>query len=148
MRARLTAAVLLVLALAGLAGAAVAVGASGGKVYVEPYLNDGPATVRPHEILLAEDGTLSLYGIHYESYGGAVAKATGRGYTRGCTPDCAQGKVYRPRATIRLSQVTKCEGKLIYARLRYSFTGPIPNGFKRSATFDLRPLDEHGKPLC
>ena len=54
----------------------------------------------------------------------------------------------RPRAKIRLSQVTRCEGKLIYARLRYSFTGAIPSGFKRTATFDLRPLDESGKPVC
>lgn len=118
------------------------------KVFVEPYLNQGPAQVRPHEILLAEDGTLSLYAIHYESYGGAVAKATGRGYTRGCTPDCAQGTVLRPQATIRLSQLIRCEGKLIYGRLRYTLTGPIPSGFKRRATYDLRPIDEHGKPVC
>jgi hypothetical protein len=136
-------------ALAGLVGGAVGAGAAGGgKVFVEPYLNQGPAQVRPHEILLAEDGTLSLYAIHYESYGGATATATGRGYTRGCVPDCAQGKVLRPRAKIRLSQVTSCEGKMIYARLQYSFTGAIPSGFKRRATYDLRPLDEHGKPVC
>jgi hypothetical protein len=133
----------MVLALSIPAGAAAAQ-----KVFVEPYLNGGPAQQRPHEILLAEDGTLSLYAIHYESYGGAVATATGRGYTRGCTPDCAQGKVLRPQATIRLSQVTRCQGKLIYARLQYSLTGPIPSGFKRQATYDLRPIDEHGKPLC
>jgi hypothetical protein len=150
--ARLTAVVVAVLAPAGLLGAvgagAAGAGAVEGKVYVEPYLNDGPAQVRPHEVLLSEDGTLALYAIHYESYGGAAATATGRGYTRGCTPDCAQGKVHRPRATIRLSQVTKCEGKLIYARLQYTFKGPIPAGFKRSATYDMRPLDDHGKPVC
>lgn len=143
MRSRLT---LLVVALSALALPASAVAAQ--RVFVESYLDQGPAQVRPHEILLAEDGTLSLYAIHYETYGGATATATGRGYTRGCTPDCAQGKVRRPRATIRLSQRIQCEGKLIYARLQYSLTGPIPSGFKRRATYDLRPLDEGGKPLC
>jgi hypothetical protein len=150
-RAQLIAAVAVIVALVGLVGGAAgasAGGSAGGKVFVEPYLNQGPAQMRPHEILLSEDGTLSLYAIHYESYGGAVATATGRGYTRGCTPDCAQGKVQRPQATIRLSQVTRCEGKLIYARLQYSLKGPIPSGFKRRATFDLRPVDQHGKPLC
>lgn len=118
------------------------------KVFVEPYLGQGPAQVRPHQILLSEDGTLSLYGIHYDTYGGATATATGRGYTRGCTPDCAQGQVRRPRATIRLSQLMQCEGKLIYARLEYSFSGPIPSGFERRSTFDLRPVGEAGKPVC
>lgn len=143
MRARLT---VLLVALCALAVPATAVAAQ--QVFVPQYLNEGPPQVRPHAVILAEDGTLSLYGIHYESYGGAVANATGRGYVRGCTPDCAQGKVYRPQATISFSQVMKCEGKLIYARLRYSFVGAIPSGFKRTATFDLRPLDESGKPAC
>jgi hypothetical protein len=143
MRPRLS---LLVAALLVLALPASAMAAQ--KVFVAPYLNQGPAQVRPHEVLLTEDGTLSLYAIHYESYGGAVATAAGRGYTRGCVPDCAQGKVLRPRAKIRFSQVTRCEGKLVYARLQYSLMGPIPSGFKRRATYDLRPLDEHGKPVC
>ncbi len=130
-------------------GAALAGAASAAeKIFVEPYLNGGPPEVRPHKILLSEDGTLALYAIRYQSYGGAVATATGRGYTRGCNPDCAQGKVYRPKATIRLSKVTRCEGKLVYATLRYSFAGRIPSGFERQATYDLRPVDEHGKPVC
>ena len=143
MRSRLTLAAVALLVLALPASAVAAQ-----KVFVEPYLNQGPAQVRPHEVLLAEDGILSLYAIHYESYGGATATATGRGYTRGCVPDCAQGKVQRPRAKIRFSQVTRCEGKLIYARLQYSLIGPIPAGFERRATYDLRPIDEHGKPVC
>ena len=142
MRARL--AILVV----GLVALAVPAGAAAARVFVKPSLNDVPLQVRPHRILLAEDGTLDLYAIHYESYGGSVATATGRGYTRGCVPDCAQGKVDRPRAKIRLSQVTRCEGKEVYARLEYTFSGPIPGGFERHATYDLRPIDETGKPVC
>jgi hypothetical protein len=136
----------LVVTLAALAMPAAALSAQ--EVLVPPFLNYEQPKVRPHEILLSEDGTLVLYGIKYQSYGGPVAEATGRGYTRGCVPDCAQGKVYRPRAKIRLSRVTWCEARPIYARLRYSLKGPIPKGLKRHAIYDLRPVDEHGKPIC
>jgi hypothetical protein len=117
-------------------------------VFVEPYLNEGAAEVRPHEILLAEDGTVAVTAIKYQSYGGPTATGTGRGYTRGCTPDCAQGKVLRPRAEVKFSQRIQCQGKLIYARLQVAFVGRIPAGFKRRSTYDMRPIDEHGKPLC
>jgi hypothetical protein len=144
-RARLT---MLVVAVTALVGALAGSAAAAQQVFVEPYLNQGEATVRPHEILLAEDGTLALTGISYQSYGGPTARATGRGYTRGCTPDCAQGKVLRPSAKIEFSRRIQCQGQLIYAKLRYKLAGPIPSGFKRTATYDLRPIDEHGKPLC
>ena len=153
MRGRLTRAVatLAVMAAAAVgvetAGAAEGTG-SGGKILVEPSINTSPPKLRPHEFLLAEDGTFSLYGLKWGSYGGAVATATGRGYTRGCTPDCAQGKVYRPTATVRLSQVKTCEGRSLYTRLKYSLVGPIPEGFRRQGTYDLTPLGENGKPVC
>jgi hypothetical protein len=142
-RARLATAVLVLVALA-----VPAVAVAGQEILVPSYLDYGQPEVRPHEILLSEDGTLALYGIKYRSYGGRVAEATGRGYTRGCVPDCAQGKVRRPRAKIRLSRITWCEAKPIYARLQYTLTGPIPKGLERHASFDLRPVDEHGKPVC
>jgi len=149
MRARLTllvaALVMLVAALSGVAGAAEG---GGQKIYVEASINPEPPVVRPHAILLSGDGTFSLYAIKYQSYGGPVATATGRAYVRGCTPNCAQGKVNRPRATIRLSQVKTCEGKLLYTRLKYSLTGTIPNGFKRQGSVDLTPFNEKGKPVC
>jgi len=142
MRARLTmlVAALAVLAMAGSAEAA--------QVYVEASINPEPPVVRPHQILLSEDGTFSLYGLKWKSYGGSTAIAAGRGYTRGCTPNCAEGKVHRPKATVRLSQVKTCEGKSVYTRLRYSLVGPIPKGFLRRGTYDLTPLNEDGKPVC
>ncbi len=111
MRGRLT------LLIAGLLVLVTAGSAEAAQIFVEPSINPGPPKVRPHEFLLSGDGTFSLYGLKWGSYGGAVATATGRGYTRGCTPDCAQGKVYRPKATVRLSQVKTCEGKSFYTRL-------------------------------
>jgi hypothetical protein len=141
---RARAAILVALVALAVPGTALAAG----QVFIKPSLNEVPPQVRPHKILLAEDGTLDLYAIHYESYGGPVAKASGLAYTRGCVPDCAQGKVDRPRATIRFSKLTRCEGKMVYAQLQYSLQGAIPGGFERHATYDLRPLDEQGKPIC
>jgi hypothetical protein len=151
MRARLTllVAALVVVLVAALSGvAAAAEGGGTQKIYVEASINPEPPVVRPHAILLSGDGTFSLYAIKYQSYGGPVATAAGRAYVRGCTPNCAQGKVYRPKATIRLSQVKTCEGKLLYMRLKYSVTGPIPNGFRRQGSIDLTPFNEKGKPVC
>ena len=136
----------LVVGLASLAFAAVAPAAE--QVYVEPGIYPAAPQVRPHELALSGDGTLLLYAIKYTSWGGPTAEATGRGYVRGCTPDCAQGKVYRPKAKIRLSRVLRCEGKLLYTRVSFSFTGTIPKGYKRSATTELVPFDKQGKPAC
>lgn len=144
-RARLA---LLVVAAMTVGAALVGSAEASQQVFVEPYLEQGPAEVRPHEILLTEDGTLGLTGIKYETYGGPTATGTGRGYTRGCTPNCAQGKVLRPSAEIKFSRRIQCQGQLIYAKLQYTFKGPIPSGIKRIATYDLRPIDERGKPLC
>jgi hypothetical protein len=144
MRARLT---VLVVVLAALAVPASAIAAQ--TVFIKASIDTNELKVRPHALLLSGDGTLSLYGIHYESYGGAVAKATGHAYTRGCTPDCAQGKVRRPRATIRFSDLLTCEGKPVYGELSYVLRGPVLQGYKRRASFDLRPIAEKtGKPVC
>lgn len=144
MRARLT---VLVVALAALAVPASAEAAQ--AVFVKASIDTNELKLRPHAILLSGDGTLALYGIHYETYGGAVAKASGRAYTRGCTPDCAQGRVRRPRATIRFSDLLRCEGKRVYGQLSYVLHGQILKGYKRRESFDLRPLDERtGKPAC
>jgi hypothetical protein len=153
MRARLTLsvaglAVLVAVLVPGAAAVAAEAAGSGGKVYVEASINPEPPKVRPHEILLSEDGTFSLYGLRWTSYGGATATAVGHGYTRGCTPDCAQGKVYRPQVAVRLSRVKTCEGKSLYTRLKYTLVGRIPKGFLRQGTYDLTPLNEQGKPVC
>jgi hypothetical protein len=141
-RARLTFLLVALVALALPAGAAAAPTA-----FVKASIDTNELTVRPHAILLSGDGTLSLYAIHYESYGGVVAKASGRAYTRGCTPDCAQGKVRRPRAAIRFSELVECEGKMVYGKLSYVLRGPVLKGYRRRESFDLRPIGETGKPV-
>ncbi len=146
MRARLIVLVVALVALAVLPASAGA--AAGGKVFVKTSIDTNTLKVRPHQILLSGDGTLGLLAIKYESYGGPVAKATATAYTRGCTPKCAEGKVLRPRATVRFSDLVECEGKMVYGKLSYVLHGPIPSGFERRAVDDIRPIDERGKPIC
>lgn len=131
------------LVLSSCAVAAVA-GAAPNKVYVMRDIVGQELAYRPHTIGLSADGTFAIIGIRYRTYGGPVAEATGRAYVRGCTPNCAEGKVVRPRARLRLSKEIQCRGVTIYSRLRYVLEGPVPPGLLRRGTEPLRPLGEEG----
>jgi hypothetical protein len=137
---------LLALVLVALAatGAASALGAASAKVYVEGDIVGQELVYRPHAIGLSADGTFALTAIKYKSYGGAVATATGRAYVRGCTPNCAEGKAYRPSSRIRLEAQIQCRGKTIYSKLHYALQGPLPAGFRRQGTEPLRPVGPEG----
>jgi hypothetical protein len=147
-RARLTILLVASMALVVCVGAMATSAAAAQRVFIKASIDSNELKVRPHAVLLSGDGTPALYGIHYETYGGVVAKASGRAYTRGCTPNCAEGKVRRPGATIRFSDLLKCEGKLVYGELEYRLHGPLLKGYKRRESFDLRPISETGKPVC
>ena len=110
-RARLKVLLVASMALLACAGAIAGSAAAAQRVFVKASIDSNELKVRPHVILLSGDGTLGLERVHYGTYGGAVAKASGRAYTRGCTPNCAEGKVRRPGATLRFSDLLKCEGK-------------------------------------
>jgi hypothetical protein len=114
------------------------------KVYVESDIVSQELSVRPHAIELSADGTFALTGLRYQSYGGPAATANGRAYVRGCTPNCAEGKVYRPATTARLSGQIQCRGLTIYSRLHYSLKGPLPPEFRRQGTEPLRPVGPEG----
>jgi hypothetical protein len=137
----LTALALLAIAVTG---ATAAIGAAPKKVYVEGDIVNQELVYRPHAIGLSADGTFALTGIKYTSYGGPTATATGSAYVRGCTPDCARGKVYRPTASLRLEKQAQCGGKTIYSKLHYSLSGPLPADFRRQGTEVLRPLGPEG----
>jgi hypothetical protein len=134
----------LALAAVAVACAATALGAAPKKVYVEGDIVGQELVYRPHAIGLSADGTFALTGIRYASYGGPVATATGRAYVRGCTPDCAQGKAYRPAARLRLESQVQCRGKTIYSKLHYALEGALPAGFHRQGTELLRPVGPEG----
>lgn len=124
--------------------AGTAIGAAPKKVYVEGDIVGQELVYRPHAIELAADGTFAMTGIKYASYGGPTTTATSRAYVRGCTPNCAQGKIYRPSATLRLEAQAQCQGKTIYSKLRYKLVGPLPADFRRQGVVMLRPVGPEG----
>jgi hypothetical protein len=135
----LIAAALIVLLSATLVAAAS--GASH-KVFVERNVTTGELAYRPHLIALSEDGTFAMTRIRWQRYGGPVALASATAYTRGCTPDCAQGKLDRPRASLRFTNRIHCQGQYIYARMHYALRGALPGGYRHRGSYSLRPLGE------
>jgi hypothetical protein len=140
---------LLVVSSLFLAGGALAAGPlGGGRILVKAdVLSDG-LTYRPHALQLSGDGTFYIYAIRWWDYGGDNASGPARAYVRGCAPYCAAGKVFHPKAEVRLSRVVECEGHRIYAHLRYAVRGRIPSGFRRHGDYSLLPTNETGEPSC
>lgn len=118
------------------------------KVFVERSIVTDQLVYRPHKIYLSGDGTFDLYGLRWSSYGGPAARASGNAFAKGCTPDCAEGHVDRPRATLYLSARIECDGQYIYAHLSYVLHGALPSGYRHRGFFSLRPTNEFGKPAC
>jgi hypothetical protein len=86
--------------------------------------------------------------VRWQSYGGAVAEASGRAFANDCIPYCAAGHLFKPRAKLKLSKIVQCQGRPVYARLRYRLAGELPKGLPRRGGFPMLPLGEDGKPDC
>jgi hypothetical protein len=128
-KARLT---VLVVALV-VVGCAAPTGAAVRSVYLRTAIVGGRLAVEPEEIAISVHGSLSLHEVHYEIYGGRVAKATARARVRGCVPDCNLGGLAWPAARVRLSDLVRCDGRLVYGRLvygrlGYALRGALPEG--------------------
>ena len=118
------------------------------KIFVIRSVVSNQLVFRPHSIGLSGDGTFSLDRIQWRSYGGATARATATAFTKGCTPDCAEGHIDRPRAKLRFTTPVECEGRQIYARMHYVLRGAIPSGYVHSRWVSMRPPPELEGPTC
>ncbi|WP_375490668.1 hypothetical protein [uncultured Jatrophihabitans sp.] len=76
--------------------------------------------------LTCGDGTESVQGIRWTSFGGASAHGAGTLHQRSCTPNCASGKDSTTPAQVTLSGVTNHAGRRIYARLLVEAAGRQP----------------------
>lgn len=103
---------------------------------------------RPHAIALSGDGTFFTYGLHWVHYGQRSATAMGRALTRGCEPSCAEGREFKPKVKLRLSQVSRCGKVFYFGKLHYSLFGHIPTGFRRQGTISMAPLGEGNTDSC
>ncbi len=142
MRARLMVLVVAVLALAAPAGAAAR------SVFVKVAIDSDRLALKPEALALSVHGSLSLHKLGWRGWGGPVARGRGRARVKACVPDCNLGKVEYPRVKLRLTEVVRCQGRLIYGRLGYRLLGEIPEGVPRGGRFDMRLTDERGKPSC
>lgn len=127
----------LALMLAG--GTATAASRAPTKVFVRTAIDGGGLAVRPEAIALSVHGSLSVHALRWDGWGGAVARGRGRARVHGCVPDCNLGKIEYLRVRVRLSEVTECEGRLVYGRLGYRLGGQVPAGVERGGRFDMRP---------
>jgi hypothetical protein len=88
--------------------------------------------VRPGSIVLAcADFNLALTSLHWSSFGGASAFASGLYHVNDCTPNCAAGKFHSYPIKLVVSAAAVCPDKYDdYRRARVTFTGARPPGQK------------------
>ena len=89
--------------------------AAASPVYFEGVVGNGDQ--RPSSLQLTGDGTLTVSGVQWTSWGGPVATGTGNAEYHGCTPNCAQAPVSTALVSIRLSTIRVCSRRQYYSGL-------------------------------
>jgi hypothetical protein len=112
--------------------AALALAAAGFASMGNPSVsNCGKLVHRPASVVLTcGDAGYSLVKLHWQSWGGARAAATGAASVNNCTPNCAAGKFKSYPVTLAADRLKTCQGKQVYLRLTVHFTGARPQGYK------------------
>ena len=86
-----------------------------------PYSKAVPS-VRPNLVLMFQDGSWVIEKLHWSSWGGPVARATGISSASNCQPNCAQGKRRNDPVQFVISQPRHLFGHTVYAC--YQLTDP------------------------
>jgi hypothetical protein len=79
------------------------------------FWNGKKTVTRPSSVLYTGDGTGYFVKLHWTSFGGATAVATGTDRLNNCTPSCAAGKFRSYPATLTLSKPIACHGERMYS---------------------------------
>ena len=93
-----------------------------GLVPGTPPLLKAVPSVRPSLVLMFQDGSWFIKKLHWSSWGGAVARATGVSSASNCQPNCAQGKRTNDPVQFVLSRPRHLFGHTVYAC--YQLTDP------------------------
>jgi len=96
--------------------------AAAGAVYFSGAV--GGRHVRPRNLYLTADGTLAVFKVRWDTWGGRRATGRGRAEYHGCTPDCASGVDHHARVSIRLSNIRRCGSRRYYTHVRLT----LPSG--------------------
>lgn len=92
--------------------------------------------VRPATIIVAcADDNLALTHLHWISFGGASARASGSYHVNDCIPYCAAGHFHSYPVRVVLAQAKVCPDKHDdYRQATVTFTGSRPPGAKSSTS--------------
>jgi hypothetical protein len=120
--------VLLVFVTALTTTASAAARGSGRAAQISFYANIGnpigdpalgnPLVVQPTTVLLTEDGSWVLTGLHWTGWGSSVAHASGTSSARSCQPNCAAGKRKTTPVQLTLSNPVSVLGHQVYGCFR------------------------------
>jgi hypothetical protein len=88
----------------------------------------------PKRMRLRRDGSLLFYGLVWQNFGDAVARAAGRAFLRHGCHGCRDDIVRRPRVVVYLNELTRKGMPHRYLHAAYRFVGPIPPGFSRQGS--------------
>ena len=128
--------VLLVSLVAGLGLALVASATAAGSVYFAGAV--GGRQIRPRTLLLTGDGTLEVFKVSWNTWGGSTATGRGRAEYHGCTPSCAAAPDHHARVGISLSRIRRCGSRRYYSHVRLT----LPSGrllYRRFLQISYKP---------
>jgi hypothetical protein len=75
----------------------------------------GRPAQRPSSLQLTADGTLSVGGVQWTSWGGRTAVGSGNASYHGCNPNCAAAPAHTALVAIRLFGTRRCSGREYYS---------------------------------
>lgn len=122
------------IAVALIGATAIGASASGSR-----YVTDcNKAKSRPASITITcGDANAALIKLHWSSWGGAKAHASGTFAYNDCVPSCAAGSGKQVPATATLSGTRRCKGRTFYKLLVIHFTARVPKGYHRTDPWTL-----------
>lgn len=89
--------------------------------------------VRPSVVFLRYDGSIVVKGLHWSSWGGSVARATGVYSASNCNPSCATGKRTNRVAKVSVSHPEVVVGHKVYGCFQLTVPNyPVVGGGRRS----------------
>ena len=123
------------LALLGAIGTAALASGSARRVVGNCFKSqDRPGTI----ILTCADDNVVLIHVHWRSFGGPSARASGTYYANDCVPYCAAGRFHAYPAKLLFSRARSCpDGYDDYRLASITFTGKRPRGFKPTDELSL-----------
>jgi hypothetical protein len=120
------------------AGAGPTVRQAGGQIYFYPDVtseinSQSRPVVRPSVVFLRYDGSIVVKGLHWGSWGGSVALATGVYSASNCNPSCVTGEWTNRAAKVSVSHPEVVLGHEVYGCFQLTVPNyPIVGGGRRS----------------